>query len=90
MQLARDWDEFLRYSPRQAVGESGMDGEIPGSDPGLYFDTDSAEVLNSSVPLGLLKQAADGKVLPASLRRELALTVFARSALMAGSPDFNE
>jgi hypothetical protein len=89
MRIPRDWEEFLRDSPRQVVGENGMDGETPGTDPGLYFDSDSAEVLNSAVPLALLKQAADGKVLPANLRRELALTVFARSALLAGSPDFD-
>jgi hypothetical protein len=89
MQLARNWDEFLRYAPRQVVGESGLDGDFPNVGAGRHLDDDSAQAMNDGVPLVMLKQASESKALPAKIRQELARTVFARSIILSDSPDFD-
>ena len=46
------------------------------------LDTDSGKVLRERMPLSLLKEAAQSKILPVQLRRELALAIWVRSVLL--------
>ena len=87
--LARDLNEFLRDAPQRAVGESGIDGDQPVSESRSFLGYEAAEVLNSGVPLSALKQASESKQLPENIRRELGRVAFARSVVLADSPDFD-
>jgi hypothetical protein len=96
MKVAANLDELLKYSVRVPSGVSfDEDGrELPmdkdeGSDevknsPRLRaaWDVDATRVLNETVPLGLLKEAANSKTLPAHLRRDLAIATWVRAALL--------
>lgn len=46
------------------------------------FDTDAVTALNAAMPLNVLAQAATSDALPAHLRRELAIAVWVRAALL--------
>ncbi|MBA2502778.1 MAG: hypothetical protein H0V27_07855 [Pyrinomonadaceae bacterium] len=98
MTLARDMREFLRYAQRIPVAITyDYNGyELPEKAEDLAkesntrefararpsFDTDAAQALNSAMPLEVLSQAVAGNALPTHLRRELALAVWVRAALL--------
>jgi hypothetical protein len=49
---------------------------------GPYFDNDAVETLNTRFPLELLKEASLNNLLPANLRRELAMATWVRAVLL--------
>ncbi len=95
MSVARNLDEFLRYSPRVIAGftyEGQSERYIMSPGDNLWlrqlaqdrvaFDADAARVLNEGLPLGMLKEAATREVLPAHLRRRVALATWVRAFLL--------
>ncbi|HMV85552.1 MAG TPA: hypothetical protein PKA34_20805, partial [Blastocatellia bacterium] len=48
----------------------------------VSFASDSADAMNSALPLAVLKDAALGKVLPAHLRRQVAVAAWTRAVLL--------
>jgi hypothetical protein len=98
MRVARNLDDMLKDAPRKPAGFSyGEDGreavssDIKDSeDPKLKefaggrlaFDMDAYFVLNSRLPLSLLKMAAASPQLPNYLRREIAQAAWVRAALL--------
>ncbi len=98
MTLARDLNEFLRYAQRTPVAVTyDYNGyELPEKAEDLAkdsntreyararpsFDADAAQAFNSTMSLEVLSQAATGNALPNHLRRELALAVWVRAALL--------
>jgi hypothetical protein len=86
--LARDFQEFLRYAPRQPVAATGvMADEEVGSpwrevDPGLTFDWDSATAFHSKLPLRYWVEAAGAEALPRRLRSEIAQAGWVRAVLL--------
>ncbi len=86
MKLARALGEFLKYAPRVPAGYSVEFDEMEGAEGpkngAVLFDVDAANVLNTQMPLALLKRAAETKTLPANLRREIALAAWVRSVLL--------
>jgi hypothetical protein len=96
MKVAASLDEFLKYSQRVPSGvtydedgrELPMDkdeatDEVKKSPRvGLSWDEDATRALNEMMPLSVLKEAALSKSLPVHLRRDLAIAVWARAALL--------
>lgn len=87
MPLARNLDEFLNDAPRRPamISSSVDERELPaekGPAAAAYFDGDAVEVFNQGLPLSLLKTIALKKVLPAHLRRELAVAAWVRAILL--------
>jgi hypothetical protein len=88
MALARDFPEFLRYTPRQPVAATGVmaDEEVESQwrevDPGLAFDWDSAMAFHSKLPLRYWVEAAGAETLPRRLRSEIARAGWVRAALL--------
>ena len=86
--LARTTDEFMNYATRRPTmvtdNEDGQ--ELPGryapNAKQTYFDSDAVDALNHGVPLSTLKTIAQGKELPAHLRRELLLVIWTRAVLL--------
>jgi hypothetical protein len=89
MELARNLAEFLAFAPRRALGVATFgdwdmepfEGARPGTTRTL-FDADSVEVFNRGLPLSMLREAALGSTLPASLRPRLVLIAWARAAIL--------
>ena len=79
MPLARSFDEFLRFAPRSSTG-----GWYFGRNPEatILLDHDSLRVFNARLPLTLLEQAAQSELIPAPIRKEIALTAWARAGLI--------
>jgi hypothetical protein len=96
MKVAANLDEFLRYAQRVPSGFSyDEDGrELPADRTDdfdkpkktarnkLSWDDDATRVLNEAMPLAVLKEAAMNTTLATHLRRELALAVWVRAALL--------
>ncbi len=98
MKLASHLDEMLKYAMRKPAGFSyDEDGremvstDLKDSDDAklrefaggrLAFDMDAYYVLNSRLPLGLLKMATVSKSLPEYLRREVAQAAWVRAVLL--------
>ena len=98
MRVASGLDDFLKYAQRNASALSINDDgrEIPdevGADADYnkalaaklklaMFDDDAATVLNERFPLSVLKDAAESKVLPSNLRRQLSMAVWVRAILL--------
>jgi len=96
MKVATSLDDLLKYAQRVPSGVTfDEDGrELPmDKDEGtdemkksprlrLSWDRDATQALNEMTPLSVLKEAAVSKVLPAHLRRDLALATWARAALL--------
>jgi hypothetical protein len=86
LKLARNFDEFLKYSPRipQRISNGDSDSDVEQHDePAMaLFDADSIGILNRALPLNLLSRAATGK-LPAQLRMQLLGAVWTRAALIS-------
>jgi len=88
MQLARTFEEFLRFAPRRAVATLSYDVElVNGSNE--YLDDDAALIFNNSLPLSYLKQAAASQLLPQSVRQQLLRVIFVRTLLLSAAPPFD-
>jgi hypothetical protein len=96
MKVATNLDEFLKYAQRVPSGftydEDGRELPADRTDDfnkpkksarnKLSWDDDATRLLNEAMPLAVLKEAAMNTTLPAHLRRELALAVWVRAALL--------
>jgi hypothetical protein len=96
MPLARNAEELLRDAQRTPVAySSDVEGrEIPddvkeadiikqyANGGRAYFDADGANVLNSRLPLSILREAATSQTLTTGLRRDVTQAVFVRAALL--------
>ena len=88
--LARNWAEFLRYSPRKTnlATYTGYDLETVGGDvlkdanAGPAFDDDTVGDWNLRIPLRLWIDAAKGTILPESLRLQLARSGWVRAVVL--------
>jgi hypothetical protein len=95
MKVARNLDEFLKYATRvpSAISFDDDGRELPmdkdaGSDEVRSsprsresWDADATRALNEMMPLGVLREAAMSKTLPAHLHRDLAIATWVRAAL---------
>ncbi len=79
MPLARSLDEFLRFAPRAAAREWPFGGDPKAP---MLLDHDSLRVFNSRLPLSLLEQAAQSELIPAPIRKEIAVAAWARAGLI--------
>ena len=90
MRIAASWEEFLKFSPRVAVGfsdgispESGLEGDALKRFAGKpLFDNDSVGLLNGEIPLNRIRDAATGGALPDALRDALARAGWVRAILL--------
>lgn len=88
MKLATDWTEFLTYAPREAAGETFFEGEQAlDVEAGPLFDTDAATILNLQTPLTLWIDAAQSKLVPASLRKQLLAVAWTRAIVLGNDAD---
>ena len=89
MQLARNFEEFLRYAPRTPVAEA-TDTIDPVEKPVPELDDDSTGLFNRALPVALLKQAQASPLLPQHVREELQHVIFVRSLLLSAAPPFDQ
>jgi len=82
LRVARNFEEFLSYASRTPV-----DDAKPGME---LLDADSAAVLDSAVPLAMLRQASTSPLLPEEIRQELQSVVSIRNLVLAQSPNFDD
>jgi hypothetical protein len=96
MNVAANWDEFLKYAVRipagtftgfQQYGNADIDGEDASYPEGVTprqaaFDADAGKILNEQIPLEMLLDAARRDTLSKHLRREIAATGWVRSVLL--------
>ncbi len=75
MELARGFDEFIRFAPRVDLGDNTT------SDA---FDGDSTRVFNYGLPLAMLRQVSATQSVPAGLRTKVRRVVETRAALLGG------
>lgn len=73
------WDEDGRELPADMSDESEMGKDAAGQP---RFDVDGAKLLNQKLPLTLLTQAAESKILPAPLQREVVQATWLRAILL--------
>jgi hypothetical protein len=103
MLLARNLGEFLSFAPRVPAGFSWNDDgrEVPAETSELsersralqgklLFDKDATHLLNHEFPLVLLKEAAESKVLPSRLRRDVAQAAWLRAVLLGDDKTADE
>jgi hypothetical protein len=87
MKLARDWDEWMTYAPRHAVGQEYWGGTIvlkrfSARGPDDALDGDATQVINLQMQLALIVQASAQASLPAAVRRDLAGTAWIRAVVL--------
>jgi hypothetical protein len=95
LRLARDLDEFLKYSVHEIAGSTyyyGEDMESPNygtseKDSGpksrrFSFDPAAAQFLNEQMPLGLLAQVATSGRFPQHIRRDLVQGAWVRAVIL--------
>lgn len=94
MRLAKNLSEFLTFAQRKPAGFSWNEDEREmladlSDDSDLkeiagrsLFDVDATRTLNEKLPLGVLQQAAESKILPVNLRRDVAQAVWLRAAML--------
>lgn len=102
--LASSFDEFVKYSLREAVVVSvGNDyKELDDADPSdatsrarkaalqAMFDDSTAQALNLQLPLSCWQKLAGNKSIPAKLHGEIASCAFVRAALLDNSETANK
>lgn len=88
LRLARNWTEFLTYGPRTPVASDDSTGsgeepmpKVEGEQPAA-FDDDFVQPLNTIVPLTLWLDAVNNKILPQSLRADIARAAWVRGAIL--------
>jgi hypothetical protein len=86
LQLAQSLDELLQNAPRVPEGEIALQEEPPDPDPSgtraPLFDADAVASFNRFLPLARLEQAAGSRLLPATLRAQVAMATFVRALLL--------
>jgi hypothetical protein len=85
MQLATGLADWLRYAPRIPAdfgGWGGMTVQEQKENPQAFFDSDASVVLTEKLPLRLLAQAARSTLLPAPLRKQVAIAAWTRAILL--------
>ncbi|HEY0007003.1 MAG TPA: hypothetical protein VGB17_19640 [Pyrinomonadaceae bacterium] len=95
MGVAASLDEFLKFAQRRPAGFSWDDDgrQIPAdmsqddemkqyADGRSFFDVDSVRLINQSMPLVLLKEAAMNESLPKHLRRDMAQAAWIRALML--------
>ena len=90
MRVAASWEEFLKFSPRIAVGssndaspDSGFARDALRRFAGApLFDADSVGLFNAEIPLNRIRDAATGRALPDALRATLARAGWVRAVLL--------
>jgi hypothetical protein len=89
--LARDWNEFLRYAPREPVAAQVDQFDAPlselsdgesGIGAGPQFAADSEESFNQAVPLERWVDAARNPLLPRNLQLEVAQAGWVRAVVL--------
>jgi len=84
--LARNWEEFLRYSPTKpvAVETDEVDESLNASQvaAGLQFDSGSAELLNRYMPLPRWVDASQNPLLPKNLQTQVAQAGWVRAVVV--------
>jgi hypothetical protein len=84
MSYARDLTDFLKYAQRVPVELMYNFGPSyphpPAGSP--WFDSDALIILNQQMPLSVLAGAAQSKILPDHLRRQIALGAWTRAFLL--------
>lgn len=89
--VARSMDDFLKYAMRvPATVTTDMEGnEMPDEDsdtkkesPRPIFDGDSAAIMNMRIPVAMLAKASSSMALPVHLRRQMALAVWVKAAML--------
>lgn len=102
--LAASFDEFIKYSLRDAVvvavdndykelsdTDTSEDSPHPKkSAPEAMFDDPTADALNSQLPLSLWQKLALNKAIAPALHRQIAAATFVRAALLDNSTIANE
>jgi tetratricopeptide (TPR) repeat protein len=84
MTLATGLQDWLRFAPRVPT-EEGWDAPPAQSqpkNPPSYFDADASVILTEKLPLRSLAQAARSTVLPAPLRKQIAIASWTRAILL--------
>ena len=94
--VARSMDDFLKYAMRvPATVTTDMEGnEMPDEDsdakkesPRPIFDGDSAAIMNMRIPVAMLAKASSSMALPVHLRRQMALAVWVKAAMLDEDED---
>jgi hypothetical protein len=84
--LARDWNEFLRYAPREPVAvdvdvfDAPLDKDAVAAGP--QFAEDSEAPLNGTVPLARWVAATRNPLLPRNLQLEVAQAGWVRAVVL--------
>ncbi len=90
--MARDWTEFLRYSPRRPVavdyGDGNPDQPFGPNTPRkeIAFDADSTAPMNRMAPLARWIDAASSGLIPSDLQADIAQAGWVR-AIALEDPD---
>jgi hypothetical protein len=92
--VARNWEDFLRYGPRQPVamgGDLGYDEPLEDGGPErqrrkLLFNADFTSPLNHFIPLERWVDASSNKLLPADLQTDIAQAGWVRAILLDRIP----
>jgi len=98
MSVATNLDEFLKFAQRSAsaltIDEDGRElpEDLTGTEDNskqktallgkTMFDDDSTKIFNESMPLNVLKEAAQNKTLPDYLRRNLVIATWVKAVLL--------
>ncbi|HKS28542.1 MAG TPA: hypothetical protein VJS44_12010, partial [Pyrinomonadaceae bacterium] len=97
MLLSTTLEEFLRYAQRRPAAFTWGDDarEIPIEQKELtaddelkqlvgrtLFDSDSVQIMNERLPLSLLQEAANSRLLPDHLRKRVALAAWTRAVML--------
>jgi hypothetical protein len=103
MKLATTLDEFLTDATRVPAALSWNDDgrELPVTSEETsdetkqkigkpFFDVDAAHVINDSLPLSILKEAAKSNILPAGPRNDLIQATWLRAALLGDTKTADE
>jgi hypothetical protein len=86
LNLARDWNEFLRYSTRTPVLYTDNDYNPP-TEKRLAFDKDAAQPFNTIVPLSLWIDAGQSSLIPGRLQADVAQGAWVRAVILQRQAD---
>lgn len=92
MAMATSYDDFLQFAPREDAEGHHTQANIkqgtqapPNTPNDVYFDTDSASVLNRAVPLTLLDSATTKSQLTKPLQAQVAQATWVRALVLDDS-----
>ncbi|HYL60989.1 MAG TPA: hypothetical protein VE077_00080 [Candidatus Methylomirabilis sp.] len=87
LKLARNLDEFLRFSTRLAVASGPDDDDLLGPQSAAavgqpMFDADASVSFTETMPVSVMIDAARSNALPAALRQKVAIAVWTRAIIL--------